>query len=178
MKIFKGNFGFVLCTIAVLLVMSAVAYPQDNPSSLNRLAFAGSGYFDGAQAKGIAGFVVQLGEDSDIYNITTTTAGTAPKGTGNIVVAGKDFQADYSSGLLYRVYTIKGVDIFGLGDLGLQQTGEHSSVKFNAGGGIHKFIYKNVLGVAVFGTWKYAEDPVLRNMAWKVNPAAALTFAF
>ncbi len=177
-KIFRSNFAFTLCTIACLLVMSAVAYPQDSPPTLNRLAFTGAGYYEGAQAKGVAGFVVQLGDDSDIYNITTMTAGTAPKGLGNVVFAGKDFQADYSTGLMYRVVNIKGFDIFGLGDMGLQQTGELSSFKFQAGGGVHRFIYKDSVGIAFFGTWKLAEDPVSRTMKWKVNPAVALTFPF
>jgi hypothetical protein len=165
----------ILALISVFLALPVFAQTQD----LDRIAFTGAGYFDGSQVKGLAGFLKQLGSDSKIYNITETQIGLVPKGLGNIHIAGnKDLQADISSGLLYDLLDYKGYSIFGLGEPGLQQTGDISSVMLKAGGGIHKFLYKDRLGIAVFGTWKYAQDPVLRVMQWQVNPSFALTFRF
>jgi hypothetical protein len=142
----------------------------------DRFAFTGAGYYDGAQIKGVAGFAVQI-NTSKVYSISEVTIGLAPKGSGNISINGmpKDLQADISTGFGYNVFDYKGVKLFGLAEPGLQQTGESSSALFKAGGGLHKMISKNI-GIAIFGTWKYAKSEF--QYQWKVNPSLALTFRF
>jgi hypothetical protein len=161
--------SFFLTTVFFLCTSQA--------QSMDRLAFVGAGYFDGAQTKATTGFIKRFDPNSKLYNITALKIGMVPAGQGNISIAGKkDLQADFSSGVLYDTFQLYGVHVFGIGDIGLQQTGENPSFMFGAGGGLYKSLYKS-LGIAIFGTWKYAEGPS-RNFQWKVNPAAALTFGF
>jgi hypothetical protein len=169
-------FAMALLAVALCFLCGGSVMAQDQ--TLNRLAFSGAGYFDGAQAKGMAGFLKQLGKDSRVYSFSEVQFGLVPAGTGNLQIGNKDFQADFSTGILYDVFDYAGVSLFGLGDAGLQQTGESSSALLKAGGGLHKFIYKDKFGVALFGTWKYAQDRDSGSMQWKVNPAFALTFRF
>lgn len=162
----------IVCIIAVLaLCMCNCAQAQE----LDRVAFVGAGYFDGAQAKAVAGILKRIAPRT--YSHSEVTFGMAPKGTGNFLIGGKDLQADFSTGILYSVYDYQGFTMFGIGDIGLQQTGPDSSAMFKAGGGIHKPLSKNI-GIAIFGTWKYSEDPVSRTSGWKVNPAASFTVRF
>jgi hypothetical protein len=163
-----------LFAFCIMLLVFPSVFAQDN---LNRLAFAGAGYFDGAQAKGTAGFIKQLGENSNVYNITDITLGTAPANGGNIRLGNKDLQMDVSSGFLHVFGSYKGVTVFGLAKVGLQQSGDASSAMFDTGGGVHRRVYKT-LGLAAFGKWKYAEDPVDRTMRWQINPMFAITFPF
>jgi hypothetical protein len=165
--------------VGILLIPAFLCLPamaQSDAPQIDRVAFVGAGYFDGAQAKGLTGFVTRL--EGRVYNITEMSVGMVPVGTGNINLFGKDLQSDFSSGVLYAVADYKGFSLFGLGDAGLQQSGGISSAMFKAGGGFHKFVYKDLLGLAVFGTWKYSQDPVTRVNQWKANPAAALTVRF
>ncbi len=169
----------IFATLSLIIAFTSLPVFAQT-SDFNRFAFTGGGYFDGSQVKGLAGVVIKLGDDnSRAYNITETSIGMVPAGMGNIHIAGdKDLQADFSSGFLYRLFTYKGYALFGLGEPGLQQTGDISSLMLKAGGGVHKFIYKDIVGLAVFGTWKYAENPVNKVAQWQVNPAFALTFRF
>lgn len=165
--------------VGILLIPAFLCLPamaQSDAPQIERVAFVGAGYFDGAQAKGLTGFVKRL--EGRVYNITEMSVGMVPVGTGNLNLFGKDLQSDFSSGVLYAVADYKGFVLFGLGDAGLQQSGGISSAMFKAGGGLHKFVYKDLLGLAVFGTWKYSQDPVTRVNQWKANPAAALTVRF
>lgn len=179
MKTAFRTLGFFFFASFVLTMLFFLVMPvQAQEQSFDRVGFVGAGYYEGSQAKGLTGFIKRFAPDSKIYNITAVRIGTVPKGSGNISIAGeKDLQADFSTGLLYNAYEFKGVHIFGIGDIGLQQTGENPSAMFGAGGGLYKTLYKTV-GLAVFGTWKYAENPVSNKYQWKVNPAIALTFGF
>jgi len=160
----------------IIIILCCLACQCSMAQAQERFAFSGAGYYDGAQAKGMAGLAIQI-KDSKAYSLSEVTFGMVPKGTGNISIAGKDLQADFSTGIAYEVFNYKGYRLFGLGEPGLQQTGSMSSAMLKAGGGIHKMLNKNI-GLAVFGTWKYAEDPVTRNAQWKVNPSVALIFKF
>jgi hypothetical protein len=173
----KNIFAIGLLVAALIFLCGGSALAQDQ--TINRLAWTGAGYFDGAQVKGLAGFVKQLGTGSQFYSVTELQVGMVAKGFGNIGFTNqKDLQADFSSGILYNVGTYKSVTLFGLGEPGLQQTGDNPTAMLKAGGGLHKFIYQNKVGLALFGTWKYAEDPMLKVYQWKVNPAFALTYRF
>ncbi len=119
MKTFRSNFAFWFCTIVVSAGQSAVAYPQEQSSSSSAWPSPGR-VLRRRPGQGSRRLRGQLGEDSDIYNITSMTAGTAPKGLGNVVFAGKDFQQT-----THRV-EVPGrhgheLRYFRLGDLGLQQ---------------------------------------------------------
>jgi hypothetical protein len=160
--------------LVVLLVCTTMGMAQTVP--IDRFAFVGAGYFDGSQVKGLAGYFVRLG-DSKFFNVTETDIGMVPQGQGNLSIAGKQLQADFSTGIAYDLFAYKGAHFFALGDAGLQQTGDNPSALLKAGGGVWKSLYKN-LGLAVFGRWKYAEDAVTGQAGWKVNPQAALTFRF
>jgi hypothetical protein len=161
-------------TLAAFCLLFLVTCAACTLQAQERFAFSGAGYFDGAQTKGLAGLALPI-KDSKAWSISEVTFGTVPKDKGNIQIAGKDFQGDFSSGIAYEIYNYQGFRLFGLGEPGLQQTGEISSFMLKAGGGIHKMISKQ-FGIAVFGTWKYAKTDY--QYQWKVNPAIALTFNF
>lgn len=156
------------------VLLCAVLLPaQEAP---DRYAFAGATYQDGSQVKGLAGFAVRLG-DTNAYNFTESAIGMAPAGFGNISIAGKDLQADISSGIGYDVFAYKGFHLLAIADAGLQQTGDSSSALFKTGGGLYKTLYKD-LGLIVFGRWKYAENPKTLVYQWNVSPSFVLTYKF
>jgi hypothetical protein len=171
----KENFSMkTICLIVIMLCLTCAACTLQ-AQEVKRFAFAGAGYFDGAQVKGLAGFFTELGKDTGIFNVTEATFGLVPKGQGNVSIGKKDLQADFSSGIAYQIFNYKSYRLFALGEPGLQQTGTSSAAMFKAGGGVHKQ-FNQTWGLAVFGTWKYSE--VDFKYQWRVNPAIAITARF
>jgi hypothetical protein len=167
----------IVYLLALLSVLASPVFAQDQPAT--RYVFGGAGYFAPAipAFQGFIGAAIPIGLDGKMFSYTDADFSIVKTG-GQFTIAGQHLSYSIKTGVGYVFFAKKGWSAFGLGAPGVQTDGNFTSATIAYGLGIHKYLYKDVLGLVIPFTAETHKDFDSGQVITNFAPRIGLTVKF
>jgi hypothetical protein len=176
MKDFIKAFLFISITAFILTAICFVG--TSNAQDIPRFAFGGIGYFGPAtpNVKAYIGMAIPITSDHKAKSWTDADFSIVKSG-GQLAIAGQRLQYEIKTGIEYDIFSRGSWTLMGLGAPGVRTDGNITSAMFSYGGGLHKWVHKDRLGLMLLFTAETGG-----NQAGKIEtnfaPRIGVTFKF